>query len=319
MFMNISFVFGDYAFSIGTGAGILAGNAEEIVYRNAGNDSMLSQLLWNMEPLFYMSSSINFSPVQPLQAIGFFGDLSFKFGFSGRTGVMEDRDWQDTRYPGNLTNFSSHNNYTRDAMVLDLAAGLSVPLFSRILLKFYLGMSYMAFSWDARDGYTQYAKTVGGVYDTITNPWDESLPKTNYYGPAISYSQNWMIFSPGLSVSTTLFQYFSVELGCGIGTVIYCESLDDHYSRKLQFNDSMSGGLFLEPRLSVSFFSFPLFPHSQITLSVYAAYRLMSGSRGTTYHRSTGSGVNGQLYSAPDSGGAGFSAFDSGLLFSVRL
>ncbi|MDR2483816.1 MAG: omptin family outer membrane protease [Treponema sp.] len=289
---------GPYTFSVAASGGFLYGQSEEIVYKAPNSDACLSQLLWDMKPLWYAGTSFNFSQINPMEKLGFFMDLSLKFGIPSKTGTMEDRDW--TAADGHLTNFSSHDNYTRGAFILDFSAGLSVPIVSKALINLYLGFSYMNFSWDAHDGYIEYEK----------DNW-EKIP---FYGPAISYSQEWRIFLLGIGLNIP-FKPFSIELSFqgSAGPFIYCADQDEHFSRNLQFRDYLSGGVLLEPRGG---FAFSLHPKAE--LSLHIGWRYISGARGITKERETGLSAGGTFVKSGEAG-AGYSMLDTGLSVKVRF
>jgi outer membrane protease len=300
-----------YTLSIAALTGFLYGRAEEIVYLNETSDTYLSQLLWDMKPLFYAGTSLKVSPVKPLERFGFFADLSLKSGIPSKTGSMEDRDWLNKVNATNdgLTHFSSHDNYTQGAFLLDLSVGLSFPIAGRLLLKGYGVFSYMYFSWASRDGFTQYAsKDTSGVYA----PWDDTIPKSNHYGPAINYQQEWVILTPGLALYVPFPYGFSLDLSIQISPLLWCVILDDHFLTKTQYQDKTSGGLLFESHGEIAFAL-----HPRLELSLSLGYRSIQGLRGPTYTRKTGEtdGTIGQN----GSGGTGYLALDTGLSVKIRL
>lgn len=298
-----------YTFSIASSFGILYGQGEEIVYKYQDKDTYWSQLLWDMKPLFYVGSSLHVSRTNPLEKWGFGADLALKLGIPNKTGVMEDRDWLAVDHDG-LTHFSSHDNYTQGAFLLDFSAGISIPFASMVLLKAYGGLSYMQFSWAAQDGFTQYAPGSYGTYE----PWDDSIAKTPVYGPTISYLQEWLIFTPGISLYVPFLRFFSIELFFNIGPVIFCNDRDDHLlaTKRYQYVEHMSRGLLLEPRVEFAFS-----PHPRLDLSLYLAYRSISGSRGESWSRYTGTTADGILFKTSTDAGAGYSALDAGFSLGI--
>lgn len=287
-----------YTFSVAASGGFLYGQSEEIVYKAPNSDAYLSQLLWDMKPLWYAGASLNFSQINPMEKLGFFMDLSLKFGIPSKTGTMEDRDW--TADDEHLTNFSSHDNYTRGAFILDFSAGLSVPIVSKLLINLYLGFSYMNFSWDSHDGYIEYE----------TGNW-EKIP---FYGPAISYSQQWRIFLLGIQLNIP-FKPFAIALSFqgSAGPFIYCADQDEHFSRNLQFRDYSSGGVLLEPKGA---FTFSLHPKADLSLHIGGRY--ISGVRGITKERKTGLSSDGTFVKSGEAG-AGYAMLDTGLSVKVRF
>ncbi|MDR3335267.1 MAG: omptin family outer membrane protease [Treponema sp.] len=287
---------GSYTLSVATSFGFLWGQSEEIVYKALYKDDYTSQLLWDMKPLLYVGASLDFS--LPMKHLAFFVGFSSKFGIPAQTGIMEDRDWQSSS--PELTDFSSHDNNTHSAVLLDGSLGLSIPLGSKLLLKVaYAGLSYMYFSWTAQDGFGRYA--------------DSNWVEKPYSGPVIDYIQSWLIFSPGISLYAPLVigkKILSLEASFRIGPVVFCNDQDDHLTTKTRYNDYMSGGLFLEPRLEFAFS-----PCRWLSISLHGAYRSISGVRGATYR--TFSGASSK-FTTPDAG-VGYAVWDTGLSLTIRF
>jgi outer membrane protease len=297
-----------YTISIASTAGFLYGYGEEILYKYPGKDTYMSQLLWNIKPLFYAGGVLDFSRINPMEKLGFFTSLSLKFGFPSQTGIMEDRDWLA---PGDeLSHYSRSDNYTNRALLLDYLVGLSLPLRSFALLKFHWSFSWMSFYWTGRDGYTQYAKKTGDTY----LPLDGSVEKNSLHGSSISYSQDWIITSPGLALLIPLPYRFAVELSVQISPLAFCFARDDHVLRALEFLDYVYGGLYMEPKGDISF-SFL----NRCQLSLYVSYRYVKGAQGESYGRETSTGTNGDFYKSTLNAGASFYTLDSGLSFKIRF
>ena len=295
-----------YQFTAGYTAGMLYGDSFEIVYRTSS--ILVSELTWNLKPLFYMGSFLEFSRKNPTEKLGFYSKLSLKFGFPSKTGYMEDRDWLTADY--GLSHFSKHDNYTNSAVLLDFTAGLSIPLFSKLVITPYLGFNYMMYKWTARDGYTQYGSYIS---DNIYNPWDESLPKTNCYGPVVSYTQDWFIFSFGVSAVFPFLERFAVEADFLFSPLIIVNALDDHYIQSpggVQFHDEVYGGYMLQPSLG---FTFKLTPKMQLNLN--GQYRYIHNSRGYSYKYFNSTGT----FSTASLAGAGYQVWDIGVIFGYTF
>jgi outer membrane protease len=296
-----------YTFSSALNAGLVYGQGEEIVYENSETDDYLSQLLWDMYPLFYIGSSLDFSRINPMEGIGFFSDLTLRFGIPGITGNMEDRDWLSAN--NYLTHFSSHTNYTQGSLFLDFTAGLSFPVLKRMLLKVYGTFVYMSLSWSAQDGYFQYTKETENSYP----PWDGSIPKVSMFGSVITYSQKWLITTPGISLYVSLFSFLGAEFSFQISPLIFCFAQDEHVYSKVAYRDNISGGIYYEPRGKLVFF-----PNKRFELSLEAAYRMTRGSRGATYYRTSEMDGYAKINDL-DNAGAAYSLFNTGLSFKIRF
>jgi outer membrane protease len=297
-----------YALSVAPLAGFLYGYGEEIVYKSPGNDTFLSQLLWDIKPLWYTGGLLDFSRINPMEKMGFFTVLSLKFGFPGNTGIMEDRDWEAPADA--LSHYSRSDAYTNGALLLDYVLGLSLPLKQFALLKLYWGGSWMSFHWTSRDGYTQYASFSNNAY----LPLDDSTPKRPLYGTSINYSQNWLISYPGAALCIPLPRGFRAALSFQISPLIYCVAWDDHLLRDIEFRDYITGGLYMEPRGDAAF-SFG----NRFELSLYVAYRFIKGAHGETYSRETGLNSGGEFTVNSEDAGAAWYALDSGLSLKIRL
>jgi outer membrane protease len=298
---------GAYTFSTSASVGFLYGQSEEIVYKNNAGD-YLSQLLWDMKPLFYYGYALNFERSKPLRRAGFFTNLSVKYGAPSGTGVMEDRDWQDKR-DHRLTHFSTHDNFTKTMLLFDVKAGCSFPVFHTVALKVYGLLSFMDFSWESFDGYTQYASGSNGQYDE----WNASLPKSYYEGQIIGYDQRWAVFGAGFSLTLPV-GFVDIGLAFDISPFIWGMSIDKHWLRSLQFNDYLIGGIFLEPRLFVDF-SFGR--HVALALSV--SWRLLINAAGDTYTYGKFQDISYLESVSFNSGGAGLSVLDAGLSISIKF
>ena len=294
-----------YTLSLDFTLGGKYGQAEEIVYKDPSSNTILSELLWDLKPLFYWGILVDYSRRNPLEAGGFFVHASLQAALPGRTGNMEDRDWQGK--DDALSHFSSHDNYTDGAWFFDLSAGLSLPLFSRIWMQVYRAFNYMNFHWSAREGYKQYAEAINDEYQ----PWSPAIPQAPFYGPGILYSQDWFIFSPGLSLHLPFFRYFQAALYFQISPLIIGIAVDDHLQRDLQFTDSVFFGLFMEPQGE-----FVFSPHERFDISLKVSYRFIRGPRGNTRIEDTTSGKTAEK---PYAGGAAYSVLDAGLSVTVHF
>ncbi|GHV74204.1 hypothetical protein AGMMS49940_15060 [Spirochaetia bacterium] len=299
-----------YRISLAADAGVLLGQAEEIVYKNSNDDAYLSQLLWDLKPLVYLGSSLSLSRADPLSGFGLGADLSVKFGLPIFSGTMEDRDWVNEAYPDMLTHFSSHNAYIQGAMLLDLAGGITIPIAGRVAIKALVSFSYMRFSWIAQHGYTQYDKT---------NGWSPSTPKTPVNGTGISYDQNWIILSPGIEVFWPFYRGLSLDFRFFISPGIWSWDMDNHYmnidpgKKYTQYSDNTEGGLYLEPSLALAFSPIP-----SLSLVLHGAWRYINGTRGDVYELIAGFNTNSPTY-ASNRAGVGYSAVDVGLSLKLAL
>jgi outer membrane protease len=307
-----------YTLSIAPQFGILYGQGEEQVF-NDRSEELLSRLLWDLKPLYYGGTRMEFGQRDPLGRFGFFSFLSLKFGFPMETGIMEDWDWQGPA--GELTNYSQHNAFTEGAVMLDLAAGPNIPLRSFLILRPSLGLSYTRFSWTARDGYLRYGKLTGGSYE----PLDESDLPQPATGNSVSYAQDWIFMPIGLSLWILPDRIFSGALWFYGGPMLKFVGMDEHLSRTRtyfqrdpngfgQFWDEIIGGYSLEPGGEFRFS-----PMDRFSMRLYGSWRRVAAKpRGKSYARFTGNGDWDWDFLGNFSGGA-FQTMDLGLSFEIRL
>jgi outer membrane protease len=284
------------------------GQAEEIVYPHPPPDfkaKMLSQLLWDIKPVFYDSMSLDFSQAQPMEKWGLFATLSLKIGFPGKSGEMEDRDWESVENDA-LTKYSVHDNVTKELFIFDAFAGVSLPL-NEMLLKAYVTMSYMRFSFSGMDGHKIYAQSLGnGKYAPINdNPETEQ-----FSGKVINYTQTWLTIAPGISVGS-YFDRFYFEFFFTISPLVSCRGVDEHLERNIVFKDYMRGGVFIEPGLHFSFIA-----SRQLEFSLDLSWRYIGGTRGETW---TGSPIDTTALVQNGKAGARLSLFNFGLCMKMRL
>jgi outer membrane protease len=286
-----------YRISLAVNTGLLIGQAEEIVYKYADRDDMMSQLLWDLKPMVYAGSALSFSRPDPLAGPGATVDLSIKFGLPLPSGSHENRDWYAMGYPLDdpaLKCFSTHDAYLEGgALLFDFAGGITIPIKSMVAIKAFLfSVSYMHFSWAGKDGYREYMR--------------ENWERIPFNGTVITYEQAWLIFSPGIGLYWPLHRALSLDFHFFIGPWIYAGDEDNHLKRGDRFNDYMRGGLYLEPSLDIAFS-----PNRLFSLVAHGSWRHIVGTRGDT-------SINGVPYSENEAG-AGFSAFDAGLSFKFTL
>jgi outer membrane protease len=296
-----------YRISLAANAGALIGQAEEIVYKFADRDDKMSQLLWDLKPMVYAGSTLSFSRSDPLSGPGATAELSVKFGLPLQSGSMEDRDWYDSalewRDPANpqfkiedpdLKCFSTHDAYLEGgSLLLDFVGGVVTPIKQTAAIQALFAVSYMYFSWVAKDGYREYKR----------EDW-ERIP---FNGTVITYKQSWLIFSPGIGLFLPLHRALTLDFRFFLSPLIYAGDEDNHLTSEVRYNDYMQGGLYLEPSLDIAFS-----PNRFFSLVAHGSWRHIAGTRGDT-------SINGSSDLRKNEAGAGFSAFDAGLSFKFAL
>ena len=296
-----------YGFSLGNSFGVTYGQAQELVYPvpDDTKGELLSELIWDMKPVCYFGFFFDFGLIDLLSRPGFFSSLSLKAGLQGKSGKMEDRDWQSVEN-GNLTNFSRHTNETDEFFQIDLTVGASFPVKFLYIKPFFSG-SWMHFDFTARDGYYKYAaedKYRPGIYGPIENA--EVKP---VYGKVVSYLQDWFLFATGFTIGTNILSPFSFDLSFQITPLTYCQSTDDHIWGRV-YKDFTNFGLFIEPKGS---FSLNVW---KFEFSLDVSYRYISRTEGDSY---IGSNSSSLFSSSPNKAGAGLSLWEFQFIAKIKL
>jgi outer membrane protease len=293
-----------FGFSVYAQSGIFYGQSEEIVYWNSLDADYKSQLLWDMKPLVYAGAGASFSMNEFRDALGVYADLSFKAGIPLRTGIMEDRDWQNATDHSMLTDYAITENYTIRTFLTDFALGVSIPLKYRdrvfAFLKLGGAVSYRYFDWTGRDGYAQIDRSHG------IDPSDPQIP---LYGDVIAYYQHWLTVSPGFALVIPIRSRWLIEVSLNaVSGPIWVWAFDKHISNEQEFQDRLTGGVLLEPGLEVSYRF-----NAHLALGSYVSYRYIQNTRGDSRNRRS-TGVY-SVYSpwSYNTAGAGFLALDAGL------
>ncbi|MDR0602350.1 MAG: omptin family outer membrane protease [Treponema sp.] len=288
----------NYNFSASPAFGFMYGMAGKLVYDYPGGTKLLGRLDWKMEPLFYFGGRVDLSRSRPLELWGGFFTFDMKFGIRGKTGFMENREWQAGNH-GDITVFSIHDNHVRNMTDLGIRAGASFPLFGMMALKIYGAFLYTRFSFSAVDGYRQYAKRLAaGIYEP-------GLSETEQYtGTVITCRQDWFIVSPGISLFYPFHRLFQAEIDLAASPLVFCNAEDTHFKRDpvLERKDYLRGGLFLEPGITFSFT-----PERKLFFSLGFSWRYIRDVKGKTRSGETGENMSGLPAQKSE---AGLSRFD---------
>ncbi|MCL2214771.1 MAG: omptin family outer membrane protease [Treponema sp.] len=290
--------------SLGVSFGFVYGQAAELVYPTDTKGELLSELLWDIKPVFYFQLQAEYVRKNPVKAAGLYTSLSFRAGLPGDSGILQDRDWMSIENDG-LTHFSEHTNRTNNFFWLDATVGLLIPVKSYFYLKPFLSGSWMHLSFTGRDGYGAYARsknTYGAYYPISDNPDYYSFDGSD----VIRYKQDWLLAAAGISIGASLFKSLSFELSFQISPLTYCIAVDNHIGRKTDFNDYTAWGIFLEPKGSVSY------SIGRFVYSLELAYRYIGRTKGSTY-------INNSLYPVLNESGAGLGLIDARLFAKFHI
>jgi len=294
----------NYGISAGLQFGFIHGQSIELVYPYNTKRELLSELLWDMKPVFYFGIKADFGKRNIMKEPGFFASLSFKSGIPSDSGIMEDRDWQ-SKENVLLTNYSRHTNKTRKLYFADISAGASIPIKSAMYIKPFISGSWMHFSFSARDGYLRYAEEKG---DGVFGPFEDA-EKVLCSGELITYEQDWLLLAAGFSLGTEIFHPFLFNISFKISPIAYCAAIDEHIMKNATYKDIMYFGIFVEPAACISLV------YKQFEFSLDLAYRNIDKAKGKSYVKTGDS----KYFLLPSEAGAGLSALDISLTASYHF
>jgi outer membrane protease len=290
-----------YGLSIAPQFGFVYGQAIELVYPDPQyHGKYLSELLWDMKPVWYYGCALDFGKTEPYVKPGFSSGFSLKFGIPGDSGSMEDRDWL-SRTSARLTDYSHHTNTTNYLLFLDGTAGATIPAGKNFLVRLFAAVSYMRFEFTASDGC--------GIYSDET---PDGIIKIDFDEEVMTYSQDWLIFAPGISLKQRFSQYFTADFSLKISPFVFCSDIDRHLRTGRMYKDFPRWGLFVEPKLELSFRAADSFD-----IGLDLAYRSIGGSRGDIYETAIDADAPYTFFR--DLAGAGLSLLDAALLAKIRF
>lgn len=313
-FFTVNFAFSDtagrnYVFSIGPQAGFVYGQALELVFPvpEDTKGELLSELKWDMKPVFYSGLQMEFSRADITRSAGFFSSLSFKAGFPKDSGEIENRDWMSTEN-GELTHFSSHTNRTRLFFLLDASFGVSVPVGPVFYIKPFINGSWMHFAFTGRNGSGKYAK-VKTSFPVTYHPIDDNPVLYFFENDVIRYKQNWLSAAPGIAFGANVFSSFFLEIFFMASPLNYCTAMDEHLTTDAVYMDYIFGGFFIEPGGRFSF------TKGRFEFSFNFSYRRIGSGKGESYINRLGT----NYWLSPNRAGAGLGMADSSFLVKVRI
>jgi len=308
-------------FAVSALGGFMWGRGKEIVYHGIpplNDNPYYSLLLWDFKPLIFFGVSLDYAPPYPWLKNGFYGSLSLKVGLPLRTGVIEDFDWMGVNLDY-ITHYSQHDAFSRSTFsdlftgfgtfTANLDLGYSWSFYDNCWLRPYGEFSFYRFSWTSIDGYTQYGPN-NTVESPDHKPWDPNstqFPKNTSSGPAIYYSQNWMIFAPGISAGVNFMEYFNFSLFISITPLIYGAHRDDHLSasKEYVYLDYLFGGFYMRNGMTFEFV--PYIPLKNLSIMLSAVMLSLNGSRGDNYISKFGGTY--EVYPGTAGGGFNFGEF----------
>ena len=292
--------------SIATSAGLLQGEARELVYQD---NIKISELFWSMNTLKTVRLE---NRIVWADNLGI--DLSISTAFPSISGTMIDTDFLNVKDQYAMTNYSEHTAYLEQ--MLDLSAGISwhfcLPLvipgaIKKTALTPRLGCRYMTLSWNASGGFYQYVDDRDWSLYNTGAPWSSDIPKKQLIGTVITYQQEYVIPTTGLTLSLPLGQSFEIEIGADLSPYVWCNDIDMHLKKSMEYHDIMAGGYCIEPKTSVKWDA-----TNHLSLFINGHWTYIDGLRGETYLKS----ISGDLFSKLDKANGGGAALNT---WSIKL
>lgn len=271
-------------------SGLKRGTVYEYVF---SGDDKVSELAWQLHNLYYVGVNADC-----LIAEKFYFFANFETGVNRDLGYIEDSDWVDaSNNPVDYkTCYSKHSCVLEYATFFDFAAGYRITTASELAFIPMLGLNYTDIKMSAYDGYFYY------MY---------SVPNRGVFcGEVMSYRQKYLVPKTGLKLQDE-YRDFKFEAWGFIGFLGYCEDIDNHYLRNLDFYGTMYFVQSYEAGISISYSLF-----SWLELKVYTSFYIVPLARGSLYSENTISGVKSKKYK--DAEGIGMSLWDAGIAAVVR-
>ncbi len=276
--------------SLSLHTGFLYGAIGEYVYNGKYK---LSELNWDVKPLFYIGNAVNVCLNN-----GFIAGFGYWSGLNKDMDSMEDIDWN---YSGIKTSKSVHDCILMTARFFDAYAGYSFAIKTSHNLSIQLGYKYQQIILEARDGYK--------------DAYAESLPGYTHMkisGVFVQYEQKCNIPYIGMSWRFQFFKRFYSQLFGIYGPYIFCDVIDSHISNNLTFYDSFKGGNYIS---AGALFGWEINPFC--LLSLCGSYTKILRFRGDTYSVETASGTRSMTYN--NGAAMSLNAWEMELAFGISI
>lgn len=261
-----------YTFSMEPIVALKNGHLDENIYEKLSDDEeyKVSQLEWQMKPIWMFGGKLTSS----LWNFSLSGSMIA--GYSDETGVLKDTDY--TMYDGKITMYSEHPITLKNN--IEMTGTLAYTFrFAEDAFKIapFASFTYSTIEWEARNGFFQYP-TGGNSY------WNENLPKTEYSGKVITFSQKMWYPSAGVNFGVNILSVVNLEANFSAAPYIWAKSKDIHHITNTEFQDNLKKGygLFGDFKISYSFYDYH-------TISIFGSATMINDLKGTVKQGSSGS------------------------------
>jgi len=288
---NLHFNLGgnEYAAGIEAHLGLSGLSMTETVYKNPSSGDLISAIDWDMG--FHMAAGTGFfaGPVDPFRKIGFSLGGICRWYFPANNRNMTDTDWDDD---GKKISYGKSPASSLAGMEAEGILAAQFPIKNRYIIEVMAEVWYGRYAVIAHDGWTS---------------WDGDAEKTQLYGAAVEYIQEWVTCAPGVGFRKK-FNNAHIGVKAALSPFIGGYHIDNHYFRQLEddpehkyisYLDRTTGGIYYHVRAD---YLWNINKYAQINIAL--DYRAIERSRGDT--TITSAGLAG--YSFVEKGTAGAAA-----------
>jgi hypothetical protein len=214
---NLHFNLGGNEYAPGIEAHIdLSGlSMTETVYKNPSSDDLISAIDWDMGLQMAAGTGFFVGPVDPFRKIGFSLGGICRWYFPVNDRNMSDTDWDDD---GNKISYGESPASALAGMDAEGILAAHFPVKNKYVIEVMAEVWYGRYTVIAHDGWTS---------------WDGDAEKTQLYGAAVDYIQEWITFSPGIGFKVKLKQSH-IGVKAALSPLVWGYHIDNHYFRQLE-------------------------------------------------------------------------------------
>ena len=246
---------------------VLNGSLHEYVFNRycRNTDNMVSRLDWDI--INIKTAGIE---TEILFKKNIYTSFYFTMGFPGKTGYMQDYDWQNSISsvwqnddPTELTDYSIHDNTISNYFSFYCRAGKTFVM--PVNITPFAAYEYETFTFNGTDGY--------GIYKLY------NFSESKYYGSVISYKQNYNSIFVGVTADTTAIPHTYLRADIQVSPFLtWLDAYDYHYTRSKGFYDQIYQAFQLKADAAAAFSI-----NRNHSFGLKAAYSFMPVSTGNDY------------------------------------